>query len=65
VLRKYGWYSLLILPFGIALFPGLYNRAEPALLGLPFFYWFQMLWVVVTSLVLAVISWGTRTHDDV
>ena len=59
------WYALLILPFAATFFPFLYNRAAPALFGLPFFYWFQLLWVVVTSLVLAAIAYGTRTPDDV
>jgi hypothetical protein len=63
--RTYGWYALLILPFAATLFPGLYNRIDPALFGLPFFYWFQMAWVIVTSLVLAAIAYGTRTPDDV
>jgi hypothetical protein len=65
VLRTYGWYALLILPFAGALFPGLYNRVDPTLFGLPFFYWFQMAWVIVTSLVLAAIAYGTRARDDV
>ena len=42
-----------------------YNRIDPTLFGLPFFYWFQMAWVIVTSLVLAAIAYGTRTRDDV
>jgi len=65
VRRKYVWYALLILPLAATLFPGLYNRADPAIFGLPFFYWFQLVWVVVTSLVLAAIAYGTRTPDDV
>lgn len=64
-MRKYGWYALLLLPFAATFFPGLYNRADPQLFGLPFFYWFQMAWVVVTSLVLAAIAYGTRARDDV
>jgi hypothetical protein len=45
--------------------PWAYNRLDPPFFGIPFFYWFQMLWVIVTSLILAAISWGTRTRDDV
>lgn len=63
--RSRVWYALLILPVGAALFPALYNRATPVLFGLPFFYWFQLAWIVVTSVVLALIAYGTRTPDDV
>jgi hypothetical protein len=30
----------------------MYVRATPALLGFPFFYWYQLAWVVLTSLLL-------------
>ena len=40
---------LLLLPFVGTLLPFLYNRAEPALFGMPFFYWYQLAWVLVTS----------------
>ncbi|HEX5314895.1 MAG TPA: DUF3311 domain-containing protein [Gammaproteobacteria bacterium] len=33
----------------IALAVPLYNRARPALFGVPFFYWFQFLWIIVTG----------------
>jgi hypothetical protein len=44
--------------------PWLYNHARPVLFGLPFFYWYQLAWVVVTSLLLAVAIFMTREHDD-
>jgi hypothetical protein len=40
------WNLLLLIPF-IVLFTPLYNRAEPALIGLPFFYWFQFSIIVL------------------
>jgi hypothetical protein len=30
----------------------LYARQEPALFGMPFFYWYQMLWVLIDALLL-------------
>ncbi|MCI0465585.1 MAG: DUF3311 domain-containing protein [Beijerinckiaceae bacterium] len=43
---------LLLMPFaGLALVP-LYNKAAPALFGFPFFYWYQLLWVPVTTLLI-------------
>ena len=40
----------LIVPCLLALFPPLYNRIEPALFGMPFFYWFQLALIPVSAL---------------
>ena len=57
-------YLLLILPFLGTLLPGIYNRAEPALLGMPFFYWYQLAWVIVTAVILGAVVYLTRQRDD-
>jgi hypothetical protein len=41
---------LLLIPL-ILLWVPFYNRAEPALAGVPFFYWYQMAFVPVTVVV--------------
>ena len=38
---------LLLIPFAVALWPPLYNRIEPEFWGVPFFYWFQLAWILV------------------
>lgn len=43
---------LLVLPFIAMLWTGLYNRTEPMLAGIPFFYWFQLLWIPLGALLL-------------
>ena len=58
-------YLLLILPFIATLVPWIYNRAEPALFGMPFFYWYQLAWVVITAGLLALVVFLTREPDDV
>ena len=63
-MRKRAWYALLVLPFVGTLFPQLYNRAEPALFGLPFFYWYQLAWVIVTTVLLGIVVIATRRSDD-
>ena len=45
------WYWLLILPAIGLLFPGFYARATPALFGFPFFYWYQLLWVLIAAAI--------------
>jgi hypothetical protein len=47
--RKWRRYvpRLLLIPFAVVLYPPLYNRVEPEFLGVPFFYWFQLSWILV------------------
>jgi len=43
---------LLIVPYVAVLWPPFYNQAEPSLAGVPFFYWYQMLWIAIGALIL-------------
>ncbi len=43
---------LLIVPFVALLWVPSYNRSEPAIAGVPFFYWYQMLWIAFGALLL-------------
>jgi hypothetical protein len=54
------WYLVLILPFVGTLFPGLYDHATPALFGIPFFYWYQLLWVFASGLLTILVYTLTR-----
>jgi len=47
-------YLLFAIVAIVALWVPLYNRAEPALFGIPFFYWFQFVWIMVAALATAV-----------
>ena len=44
---------LLLLPFIVLLFPPIYNFDQPELIGVPFFYWFQLLIIVFTAILTA------------
>jgi Protein of unknown function (DUF3311) len=37
------WNYLLLVPIALPLLTFLYNHETPKVLGIPFFYWFQML----------------------
>ena len=39
---------LLILPFIATLFPFFFNYQEPSIIGLPFFYWYQLVWIPIS-----------------
>ncbi|MFJ3822368.1 DUF3311 domain-containing protein [Streptomyces nodosus] len=36
-------------PFAAMLWVGSYARTDPAFIGIPFFYWYQMLWVLIST----------------
>jgi hypothetical protein len=39
----------LFAPFVALLWVSSYAKVEPTLIGIPFFYWYQMLWVLISS----------------
>ncbi len=49
------WLLLLLLPFIGLLYPPLYSRLEPELWGIPFFIWYQFLWVFITVGITALV----------
>jgi hypothetical protein len=46
---------LLILPFIAMLWVPFYNSAEPMLYGVPFFYWYQLLWIILGAVIIGVV----------
>ncbi len=54
------WALLLLLPFVGLLWVPFYNSSEPALCGFPFFYWYQFLWIPITSLLIYIVYLKTR-----
>ena len=43
-------YLLLVVPFVALLWVPFYNRIEPEIFGIPFFYWYQTAWIFLGSL---------------
>ena len=46
---------LLILPFISMLWVSSYNTAEPMIAGIPFFYWYQLLWILIAAALIALV----------
>ncbi len=46
---------LLLLPFLGMLWVSSYNSVEPTVAGVPFFYWYQLLWVLLSAAIVAVV----------
>lgn len=62
-MKKRRWYWLLIVPFIATLWPPFYAHADPPLFGFPFFYWYQLLWVVLTAGLVWGIYVATRDRE--
>jgi len=58
---KGGWYLLLVLECVLALWVPFYNSAEPALAGIPFFYWYQLALVLLSAVLTAIVYFATET----
>ena len=54
------WNWLLLLPLVAVLFPWFYNREEPRLMGIPFFYWYQLAAIAIGVLSTLVVYRATR-----
>ncbi len=50
-LKRTVWYVILFVPFFTAIAVPLFNRIEPSLYGIPFFYWFQFALILVAAVV--------------
>jgi len=42
-------YALFMIVAVVTLAVPFYNRAEPSIGGIPFFYWFQVAWILVSA----------------
>ena len=51
--RPSPWLWLLLIPYPALLWVPLYNRVEPQVFGFPFFYAYQMAFVVLTAIITA------------
>lgn len=55
------WHWLLALPVVLPLLTFLYDSEEPALFGIPFFYWVQLLFCVLSSATVTLVYLLTRS----
>jgi len=54
--RPVAWARLLLLiPFVAVLWVPFYNSADPAWIGIPFFYWYQLLWIILGAVIIAIV----------
>jgi hypothetical protein len=53
------WYLLFVIQFIVSLWVAFYNKIEPSWAGIPFFYWYQMLWVIIGAILTAIVYFAT------
>jgi dolichyl-phosphate-mannose--protein O-mannosyl transferase len=58
--RSRHWQWLLIVPTVAPLLTPLANRIEPALMGVPFFFWYQIGCAVLAIAVISIVHLATR-----
>jgi uncharacterized protein DUF3311 len=59
------WYLLFVVQWIVVLWPPFYNKAEPSWIGIPFFYWYQLLWVIIGAVFTGIVYFATdRPQDD-
>jgi hypothetical protein len=56
------WNLLLLLPLLMLITPW-FNKDKPRLLGMPFFYWYQMAFVFVGVACVSIVYAATRTES--
>jgi hypothetical protein len=54
------WYSLLLVQFAAVLVTGIYTRETPKFAGIPFFYWYQFAWIIVSVFLTGIVYLATR-----
>lgn len=52
---------LLLLPLVAVLVPEFYNFAHPSIGGMPFFYWWQLLWIAGVAACTGIVYLLTRS----
>jgi hypothetical protein len=57
------WLWLLVLPWIAMIWVPSYNKIEPTLWGFPFFYWYQLLWVLISAVLTAFVYLKTKTRS--
>ena len=50
------WARLLfVLQFVAMLWVSSYNRIEPMVAGIPFYYWYQLLWILIAAVLIGIV----------
>lgn len=62
--RRRGWYLLLLVPFVVLSAVPFFNRIEPRVWGIPFFWWFQLSWIPISAGLTAFVYFRTEHNGN-
>ena len=51
---------LLLLPFIAMLWVSSYDRTDPMVAYIPFFYWYQLFWIILGAVIIGFVYWLER-----
>jgi hypothetical protein len=54
------WYLLFLVPMIGTLIPPIYNTKDPTFIGIPFFYWYLMAWVLIAVVLMVIVNLFTE-----
>lgn len=57
------WLVVLLAPFIAVLWVPFFNRTDPQIWGIPFFFWYQFACVVVSALITALVYFKTSPRS--
>lgn len=59
--RKRRWLvPIIFAPFVATLWVPFYDTIEPTLAGVPFFYWYQLMWIAISALLTVIVYFATE-----
>jgi Protein of unknown function (DUF3311) len=58
--RRNAWNWLLVVPALALAFPAMYSRPTPELFGFPFFYWYQIGWILISAVITGIVYFATE-----
>jgi Protein of unknown function (DUF3311) len=58
--KRSWWYLLFLVQFIAVLWVPFYNSATPYWAGIPFFYWYQMAWVILGAISTVIVYLATE-----
>jgi hypothetical protein len=54
-----------LVPFIAILWVPFYSGADPSFQGIPYFYWYQFLWILISAILTAIVYFATREPEGV
>jgi hypothetical protein len=56
--------ALLLAPFAAFFFVPIYNRVTPTVFGVPFFYWYQLMWIALSTIAVGIVYLADQSKSE-